>query len=36
MEAECNINVRQYNVRLNGKIWRKVDDMTIYGYKNSR
>lgn len=36
IEDRYNINIRQYNMRFNGKSWRKAGDMTIYRYKNSR
>lgn len=30
-----NINIRQCNMYLNSKSWKKAGDVTIYKYKNS-
>ncbi len=35
IEGRCNMNVRQYDARLNGKSWKKAGDVIIYRYKNS-
>lgn len=34
--SRCNINLRQYNLRLYGKSWKKASNITIYRYKNDR